>query len=97
MTITVEGILPDPMGNPLIKAEIRVTTEESDVSPIGSEAIQKTTKLGEYSFTLEDGIFFIEVCQDDEYTKEIYVQIPPELTGSITLPQLMGDYEWIPQ
>lgn len=94
MAVTVQGVLPDPMGNPIEKGIIRVTTIKSLVSPFGSEAEQKTSKTGEYNFTLEVGIYMIELNQSDEFTKDTYVEVTEELTGSITLAELLGEHEW---
>ncbi|CAL9956188.1 hypothetical protein VPHD292_0017 [Vibrio phage D292] len=93
MTIQVTGVLPDPMGNPMRDAIIRVTALESDYTPPGSEASQTVSRDGNYSFSLEEGSYRIEIHQDDEYTEGTDVLVPSGLTGSFALPQLMADYK----
>lgn len=93
MTILVTGVLPDPMGNPMRDAIIRVTTLESDYTPPGSEASQTVSRDGNYSFSLEEGSYRIEIHQDDEYTEDMNVLVSSSLTGSIGLPQLIADHK----
>lgn len=93
MTITVTGVLPDPMGNPMKGAIIRVTTLESEFSATGSEASQTVSRDGNYSFSLEEGTYRIEIFQDDEYTEGEDVLLPSGFTGSIELPKLIADYK----
>ena len=92
MSVTVEGVLTTPIGTPLQYADIRVTTLDSAYSLKGVEASVTTGLNGSYTFVLEEGVYFIEILQDDEYTEEAYVDIPPELTGSITLSALVYNY-----
>lgn len=92
MTVLVTGVLPDPMGQPLDKATIRVTTIHSEFTPPGSEAEQVTGKDGAYSFSLEEGIYRIDLNQDEEFTEGKEVTIDASLTGSIELPALLANY-----
>lgn len=93
MTITVTGVLPDPMGKPMKDAIIRVTTLESEFTTTGSGASQTVSRDGNYSFSLEEGTYRIEIFQDGEYTEGVDVLLPTSLTGSIELPKLTADYK----
>lgn len=92
MTITVTGVLLDPIGNPMKGAIIRVTTVESEYFTTGSEASQTVSRDGNYSFPMEEGSYRIDIHQDDEYSEGEDVLIPLALTGSISLPELMKNY-----
>lgn len=94
MSVTVEGVLTTPIGTPLQYVSLRVTTKESAFSLSGAEAEVITGINGSYTFVLEEGVYFIEILQDDEYTEAAYVEVTSALTGSITLPQLTYNYPW---
>lgn len=93
MTITVAGILPDPMGNPMEDAIVRVTTLESEYTPSGSVAQIQLEDAGNYSFTLEEGSYRIDIHQYNRFTEGEDVLVDDSLTGSIELPDLMKNYQ----
>ena len=93
MTITVTGVLPDPMGNPMKGTTIRVTTIASEVRTPGSFGKEVTDRDGNYNFSLEEGTYRIQIQQDDEYTKGNEVLIESTLTGSIELSALIANHK----
>ncbi|AUR97278.1 hypothetical protein NVP1238A_29 [Vibrio phage 1.238.A._10N.261.52.F10] len=94
MSITVEGILPDPMGLPMTSTPIRVVTINSEHTPFGSEATKVTDKTtGAYSFILQEGQYLIDIKQDDEFTEGTEVLIDGTLTGSIDLATLIANHK----
>lgn len=60
--VQITGNLTDPMGNPLVGAVIRVTSEDNRNTLCGLDGSITTGTGGSYDFTLKEDLLFIEVC-----------------------------------
>jgi hypothetical protein len=68
MSVLVQSTLTNPFNQPIPDATIRITAEVSTGdTPKAAEAVHITTGSGDYSFTLVEGRYTLEVMVDDEY------------------------------
>lgn len=89
MSITVTGILFDPMNIPESNVDIRITSLSSEVTLLKSEAVTTTGDTGQYSFTLVSGDFDIEANTTNEYKLAGSVRVTSGMSGTYTLPELL--------
>ena len=88
MTITVAGILLDPLSQPMATTSVRVTTVRSDGAMPGTSGTVVTGLDGSYSFSLETGEYLIEFLQVDEYTVACMVQIDGATLSPLEITEL---------
>lgn len=91
--ITVAGTLIAPTNEP-IETEIRITALDSEVSINSAESIITTSNNGDYSFSLVNGIFRVNVFIDDEFNQGEVVQVTDSTTSPISLSTLLTNYKY---
>ena len=92
--IQVTGSLKSPLNEP-IQTSIRVTSLNSEVSIMSAVATEETDANGNYSFSLVNGIFRVDVFIDDEYSKGEEVEVTNATASNISLSTLLTTYKYI--
>lgn len=88
--VNVEGVLVDPMSNPLLNHEIRITTRQTVNSTIEEVTSSEFTDgLGNYSFTLGDGWFYLEILLNDTFMSVGDLIVNSGTPTPISLPDLL--------
>lgn len=88
--VNVEGVLVDPMSNPLLNHEIRITTRQTVNSAIEEVTSSEFTDgLGNYSFTLGDGWFYLEILLNDTFMSVGDLIVNSGTPTPISLPDLL--------
>ncbi|AUR97274.1 hypothetical protein NVP1238A_25 [Vibrio phage 1.238.A._10N.261.52.F10] len=90
MTIRLQGILPDPFGNPCGKAVIRFTAEATEGGVLkGVDATHITLADGSYDFPLHEGRYLLEINYTDEFQESGSVVVDEFTPTDITLQALI--------
>lgn len=90
MTVQISGILPNPFGEPCPKAKIRFTAVATEGGVLqGSDAEERTDKLGAYSFSLTEGRYLLEILYSDEYKESGIVLVDEATPSPLTLQDLI--------
>lgn len=92
MSIQVTGTLVDPIGNPMVTS-IRITSQNSKVAIKGSYATIITGVGGTYDFTLEEGLYLVQLMQKKEYTGGVIILVDDTVATPITLGSLLDNHE----
>lgn len=92
--LTISGILTDPVGETMGETEIRFTTYLSPHTLPYAVAVVETSYSGSYEFTLKDGVYEVEYNQSDEYTKPIMIEVPADVTSTLTMEELVANYTY---
>ncbi len=94
MTTRVQGNLITPLGVGMI-ATIRITAVSNGSSLLCSEAKVVTGDDGSYDFTLQDGVFDIEIKGDDEYCLNGTVETDVSTVPIVSLTELLTTYKYV--
>lgn len=94
MTIQVTGTLVDPVNQPLANAVIRVKALDTSSVVAASSGKVTVSIAGVYDFTLQEGMYSIEVLQSNKYNKIAYVDIPVGALAATTLETLITTYQY---
>ena len=94
MSIDLLGTLEGPLGNSLANTNIRVHLVYSSEgkSYLYSELV--TDSEGNYSFSLEEGKYKIEIKQKNKYNYGAYVDINEDTPSDITLEELVQSHSF---
>lgn len=92
MSIQVTGTLTDPTGAPL-KTTIRITAMDNNVAVKGSYAYIPVDNTGVYNFSLEEGLFLVQLLQSKEYTEGTVILVDNTVVSPISLGSLLDNHE----
>lgn len=92
MTIQVTGVLSTPTDEPVDNADIRIRSVENAGSLYKTESVKTTDSLGNYTFSLLNGKYRIDLRQSGKYISTAYVEVTTSTTTPITLDTLIKDY-----
>lgn len=90
--ITVTGTLQKPDGTTLADTDIRLGCEESTQVLPGVEVTITTDARGQYSFNLLEGLFLVQILQDEEFTSGAFIQITESSPTTASLVELINSY-----
>lgn len=95
MTIQVSGILVDPTGSPLNKANIRITALDTNSAVLAYAYVDKQVGIdGSYDFPLLNGKFKIEIKQKKKYIAISYIEVTGATTTPLTVDSLIDRYSY---
>lgn len=95
MTIQVTGILVDPTGSPISKANLRITALDTNSALLAYAWADKQVGIdGSYDFSLLNGKFKIEIKQKKKYIAIAYVEVSDTATTPITVDSLIDTYSY---
>jgi hypothetical protein len=92
MSIQVTGILIDPIGDPM-ETSIRITAENTLFTIDGAHADAPTGVDGSYSFSLEEGVYLVQLLQRKELTEGTTILVDGVTPSPITLGTLLANHE----
>lgn len=95
MTIQVTGVLVDPTNTPISKANIRITSLDTNSAVLAYAWADKQVGIdGSYDFNLLNGKFKIEIKQKKKYIAIAYVEVSDTTTTPITVDSLIDTYSY---
>lgn len=95
MTIQVTGVLVDPTNTPISKANIRITSLDTNSALLAYSYADKQVGIdGSYDFNLLNGKFKIEIKQKKKYIAIAYVEVSDTTTTPITVDSLIDTYSY---
>lgn len=95
MTIQVTGVLVDPTNTPISKANIRITSLDTNSALLAYSCADKQVDIdGSYDFNLLNGKFKIEIKQKKKYIAIAYVEVSDTTTTPITVDSLIDTYSY---
>ena len=90
--ITVKGTLSSPLGESIAGATIRFTPIKNGVVLVFISGEQVTSTTGQYSFSLNEGTYRVEVKVNDKYSDTAIIELTTD-TGTITIEDLIKTYK----
>lgn len=88
----ITGNLQDPMGNPIVGATIKITSDTTTTVLYGLTSTSITTEAGEYDFNLNNGTYIIEVLVDQVYVRAAAVLVDGTVPTVLSLETLITDH-----
>ncbi len=88
----ITGNLQDPMGNSIVGAIIKVTSDNTETVLYGLTSTNTTGDGGLYDFNLNNGTYLIEVLLDQVYVRAAVVLVDATVPDVLTLETLITNH-----